>query len=85
MRKDEFEGLRQWWDIGKVKIMMLCQQYTFSVTRDITRSMKKLETEIVELQDLADATKDQGYLETLKSKKSFLIDLLGVWAQGALV
>lgn len=55
-RKDEFEDLRQWWDIGKVKIRMLCQQYTFNVTRDITRSMEKLETEIVELQDLADAT-----------------------------
>lgn len=43
------------------------------------------ETEIVELQELADVTRDQRYLETLNSKISILIDLLEITAQGALV
>ncbi|KAK3570107.1 hypothetical protein QTP86_011294 [Hemibagrus guttatus] len=27
-RKNDFENLRQWWDIGKVEIKLLCQQHT---------------------------------------------------------
>lgn len=38
------------------------------------------ETEIVELQELADVTRDQRYLETLNSKISILIDLLEITA-----
>lgn len=48
--KSEYSSLQQWWDVGKGKIKQLCQQYTLNVTRDMARSMKALETEIVELQ-----------------------------------
>ena len=43
-------SLRQWWDHGKTQIRLLCQQHTLNVTRDATRSMKDLETNIVELE-----------------------------------
>ncbi|KAK0155419.1 Transposon TX1 uncharacterized protein [Merluccius polli] len=47
--------------------------------------MKDLETQVVELQTLADSTANQGLLDSLKSKKSAIANLLGVSAQGALV
>ncbi|KAK3561867.1 hypothetical protein QTP86_017478, partial [Hemibagrus guttatus] len=43
-------------------------KYTLNVTRDIVRSLKALEIEIVELQRL-EATGDRGHIEALKSKK----------------
>ncbi|KAK3515326.1 hypothetical protein QTP70_014607, partial [Hemibagrus guttatus] len=58
--------------------------YTLNVTRDIVRSLKALEIEIVELQRL-EATGNQGHIEALKSKKAKMNDLLDVTAQGALV
>ncbi|KAK3570344.1 hypothetical protein QTP86_017939 [Hemibagrus guttatus] len=59
-------------------------KYTLNVTRDIVRSLKALEIEIVELQRLK-ATGDQGHIEALKSKKDKMNDLLDITAQGALV
>ncbi|KAK3509240.1 hypothetical protein QTP70_025587, partial [Hemibagrus guttatus] len=57
---------------------------TLNVTRDIVRSLKALEIEIVELQRL-EATGDRGHIEALKSKKAKMNDLLDITAQGALV
>ncbi|KAK3536825.1 hypothetical protein QTP86_027110, partial [Hemibagrus guttatus] len=52
--------------------------------RDIVRSLKALEIEIVELQRL-EATRNRGHIEALKSKKAKMNDLLDITAQGALV
>ncbi|KAK3567663.1 hypothetical protein QTP86_020408, partial [Hemibagrus guttatus] len=60
------------------------EQYTLNITRDIVRSLKALEIEIVELQRL-EATGDRGHIEALKSKKAKMNDLLDITAQGALV
>ncbi|KAK3526115.1 hypothetical protein QTP70_016001 [Hemibagrus guttatus] len=59
-------------------------KYTLNVTRDIVRSLKALEIEIVGLQRL-EATGNQGHIEALKSKKAKMNDLLDITAQGALV
>ena len=83
--KSDFISLKLWWDCGKVEIKQLCQQYTLNVTRDIARSMKDLETEIVEVLNLIDSTGNRDHIKDLKSKKSTLSDLLGTKAQGALV
>ena len=83
--KSDFACVQQWWDFGKSQIKQLCQQFTRNVTRDITRSMRDLETQVVELQSLAGSTGDRGLLDSLKSKKSALANLLGIAAQGALV
>uniref|UniRef100_A0AAQ4RMD0 Reverse transcriptase domain-containing protein n=1 Tax=Gasterosteus aculeatus aculeatus TaxID=481459 RepID=A0AAQ4RMD0_GASAC len=85
LRKSEFSSLKQWWDHGKIEIGLLCQQHTFNVTRDIARSMKDLETEIVELEHLSESTGDRGHFEVLKGKKMALADLFNVKVQGALV
>ncbi|KAK3574023.1 hypothetical protein QTP86_034743 [Hemibagrus guttatus] len=59
-------------------------KYILNVTRDIVRSLKALEIEIVELQRL-EATGDRGHIEALKSKKAKMKDLLDITAQGVLV
>ncbi|KAK3517083.1 hypothetical protein QTP86_019381 [Hemibagrus guttatus] len=69
-------------DFTKAQIKVFCQQYTLNVTRDIVRSLKALEIEIVELQRL-EATGDRGHIEALKSKKAKMNDLLDITAQGA--
>ena len=67
------------------KIKHLCQQCTLNVIRDMTRSMRALEREIVALQDLAAFTGEGERIKVLKRKKSALSDLLGFSAQRALV
>lgn len=74
-RKPDFNSLRQWWDGGKIEIKQPCQQYTLNVTRDIARSMRDLETGIVELQSLLESTGNRDHIEDLKSKRSALKDL----------
>lgn len=83
--KSEYVSLQQWWDIGKSKIKQLCLQYTLNVTKDMTKSMKALENEIAELQELADSTGEKEHFTSLKRKKTTLSNLLGFSAQGALV
>ncbi|KAK3525572.1 hypothetical protein QTP70_000458 [Hemibagrus guttatus] len=71
-------------DVEIFRLKKLITRYTLNVTRDIVRSLKALEIEIVELQRL-EATGDQGHIEALKSKKAKMNDLLDITAQGALV
>lgn len=42
--------LRQWWEQGKAETKDFCHQCTFNVSSDLAKSMRDLETEIVELQ-----------------------------------
>ncbi|TWW74455.1 Transposon TX1 uncharacterized 149 kDa protein ORF 2 [Takifugu flavidus] len=77
-RKKDFTCLRQWWDHGKVQIKLLCQRHTLNVTRYITRSIGALETEIVELEQFCASRGDRGCLETLKTKKMALANLLDI-------
>ena len=69
--------------MGKIQIQQFCNQYTMNVTRDITRSMNTLESEIVELLTLVETTGDRGHIRALK--KAALADLLDIRAQEALV
>lgn len=83
--KSSFLSLQQWWNLAKVQVKQLCQQYTYNVTRDITCSMKKLEKELVELQThdvISDNTTD---FNTFQKKKRSLAELLEITTQGALV
>ena len=84
-RKSEFDSLRQWWDHGKIQIKLLCQQYTLTVTQHMCRSIKDLESEIVELETFSHSTGNRGHIEVLNSKKMALANLLDSRVQGALV
>lgn len=83
--KGFFNSIQKWWDFGKTQIKQLCQQFNQNVTRELTRSMKDLEIQVVEPQNLAEFTGNRGYLDSLKSRRSALANLLGITAKGALV
>ncbi len=46
-----------------MEINQLCQLYTLNVTRDVARSVKELEIEIVELQALAESLGNRDHIE----------------------
>ncbi|KAK3526114.1 hypothetical protein QTP70_015999, partial [Hemibagrus guttatus] len=71
-------------DVEIFRLKKLITRYTLNLTRDIVRSLKALEIEIVELQRL-EATGDRGHIEALKNKKAKMNDLLDITAQGELV
>lgn len=83
--KGTFPSLLQWWDYGKTQIKLFCQQYTYSVTKEITRSLKALENDILLLQNSFKTSGDADHIKSLEDKKATLNELLGVRAQGALV
>ncbi len=62
-----------------------CQQYTHNVTRELGRSLKSLELDLKNCQQLADSTGDHYYIDACLKKKAHLADLLGHKAQGVLV
>jgi len=49
-KKSSFNSLQQWWDIAKIEI--LCRMHTFIASRDISRSLKDLEKEIIKMQNV---------------------------------
>ena len=86
MKRGEFRSVQQWWNVGKVQIQQLCNQYNLNATREVTQSIKDLETEIVELEGLSSSTGNQSQFQALKAKINALADpLAGLRAQGALV
>ncbi|KAK3511259.1 hypothetical protein QTP70_034082, partial [Hemibagrus guttatus] len=42
-KKNAFENLRQWWDVGKVEIKLLCQQHTANSSTKVKQAIKALE------------------------------------------
>ena len=68
-----------------MQIKLLCQQHTLNVTHDITRSIRDLETDIVDLECVSESTGNRGYIEILKTKKITLANLLDTKVQGALI
>lgn len=83
--KSTFNSIQQWWDYGKVQIKQFSQQYTKNVTRNIERSMKVLEMDIIILEERLQSTGDWTFTRCISEKKSKLNKLLEMKAQGSLV
>lgn len=72
--KDDFQSLQKWWEHGKIQTKLLCQQYTHNVTKDIIKSIKELEEEILKFQETAQLSGNQTHIESLFLKRSALSD-----------
>jgi len=46
MKKDSFENLSQWWDVGKVNIRIFCQNYSSHVGSVVKATVKRLQRDI---------------------------------------
>lgn len=83
--KSDFQSLQQWWDFGKTQIKQLSQQYSYNITKELTRSMVKLEDDIKKLQESIGTEQNQELIEILNRKKKELAGILDLKAQGALI
>ncbi len=83
--KSNFKSIQQWWDIGKIQIRQLCQQYTRNVTIEFKKSLEILEKQLTECQQLAESTGENHHFHAFFKKKAQLVDLLEYRTQGALV
>lgn len=83
--KVSFSSLQSWWDFGKTQIKIFCQQYTQNITKETVKSIRVLETEILNFQEMAQLSGNQAYIDSLFLKKTALSDLQEMKAQGALV
>lgn len=64
MKKKYFSSLQCWWDFGKTQIKLFCQQYTQNITRETVKSIKVLETGILKLQEMAQLSGNQAYIDS---------------------
>lgn len=79
--KSTFNSIQQWWDYGKVQIKQFSQQYT----KNIERSMKILEMDIINLEERLQSTGDWTFTRYISEKKSKLNKILEMRAQGSLI
>ncbi len=49
-RKNNFENLTQWWEVGKAQIKVFCQKCSYNATATMKRNVKMLEFEINEME-----------------------------------
>lgn len=55
-KKATFSSVQQWWGLGKKQIQQLCVQYNFNVTQNMSKKLRVLENDILELQNECDST-----------------------------
>ncbi len=84
-QKGQFSSLQEWWDIGKVNIKQLCQQYTLNVTKILSQSIKNLENEIFRNSSFNSRNWKSRPFRISLFEKSALSDFYKRKAQGALV
>ncbi len=77
--------MQQWWEFFKVQTKQLCQLYTHNVTKDKIRSIRKLEDDLVKLQELLELTKNKIEKKYFRKKKASLNELLDLTIQGAII
>ncbi len=86
-RKDNFENVIQWWEVGKVQIKIFCQQFSYNNNNNnviVKRNIERLEKGINDLEKLLDLNA-LGETIDLKKKRLVLKTLLEERAKGALV
>lgn len=83
-QKNNYQDLRQWWDIGKKQIKFFCQQYTLEATRSLDKAVRELERDILNLENNEDHSNEQTF-QKIKEKRHVLGSLLEEKVKGALV
>lgn len=83
-KKNSFENLKQWWDVGKTQITF-CQQYSANCSSRIKNVIESLEKQInsMELQ-MVDAYKSVLYNDLQKKKRELSL-ILNEKVKGALI
>lgn len=85
LKKDTFENLSLWWDVGKANIRIFCQNYTSHTTALMKTTVKSLQRDIASLEK--DILINNGTVnnERLNKKKEELGIFLQEKVKGALI
>lgn len=83
-RKNDYDNIMQWWEVGKTQIRLFCQNYTAHNNSIIKKKISELEREIeqLEMNAINSNMADEG---GLGKKKKALGTLLHEHAKGALI
>lgn len=84
-RKQEYGSLRQWWDVGKVHVRVLCQQYTAFSSAKSRRVLEGLEKSIREVEAELVGEHTEGQQQQLAGLRRDLVAFFQSRARGALV
>ncbi len=84
-KKGDFSSLRQWWEVGKAQICVLCQQYTSHSTAKIKAAVQELEASIKNIEEGLQRDSDPAMGHVLQEKRLELSSFLQERVKGALV
>ncbi|XDV49743.1 hypothetical protein PO909_018933 [Leuciscus waleckii] len=85
-RKSSFENLNQWWDVGKVNIRMLCQNYSSHIGSVVRDTVKRLQRDIELLeQDIFNNNNELVHDDALQKKNKELGTFLQEQVKTALI
>jgi len=85
LKKNSFENLSQWWDVGKTNIKMFCQNYAFHSSSILNATVKVLQSDIESIERQAVNNNEVVQCHGLNEKRQELSSLLHEQAKGALV
>nr|P14381.1 RecName: Full=Transposon TX1 uncharacterized 149 kDa protein; AltName: Full=ORF 2 [Xenopus laevis]AAA49976.1 ORF2 [Xenopus laevis] len=83
--QDEFATLNQWWDVGKVHLKLLCQEYTKSVSGQRNAEIEALNGEVLDLEQRLSGSEDQALQCEYLERKEALRNMEQRQARGAFV
>ena len=83
-KKGDFCSLGFWWDVGKVRLKVLCQEYSYGSSNTLGVGIKRLEEELLHLEKHL-TTLTSTELQAYEEKKSTLKACSRVKARGAYV
>ncbi len=84
-KKNYFENLKQWWEVGKTQIKLCCQQFTAYCTTTQRETIKALERDIESIETEILRRNDPAFIDNLQQKKKQLSYHLNERVKAALV
>ncbi len=72
MKRFLFRLCRVWWDFGKTQNQDFLSQYTQNITKETVKSIRVLETEILNFLEMAQLSGNQAYIDSLFLRNCFI-------------
>uniref|UniRef100_A0A3B3DKH2 Reverse transcriptase domain-containing protein n=1 Tax=Oryzias melastigma TaxID=30732 RepID=A0A3B3DKH2_ORYME len=85
LKRQNFESLIQWWDVGKTQIRVFCQQYSSHSTKRLKDTVQALQDCIRSIELSLEADSNNHAAGLLREKRRELSHMLKQRAEGALV
>ncbi len=74
LKKDYFENLCMWWEVGKANIRIFCQNYSSHSTSMVKKAIQKLQKDIQALENMLVNNNNDGNVQNEHLKKRRNLD-----------